>query len=486
LETEHTRYSRQVLAHLASPVGVGRLESPHGIGQAGSVACGDLVRIELAIDRGVVEQARFLAYGCPATIAGASEVVAAIQGRSFLEAASLGNEEVALRLDLPSAKLGCSNIAADALHAALEDALRRADLDLTGEGQAVDPRGVLVGMSGGVDSTVAVLQLLDQGFRVVGVTFRLWSDPVCATGRTCCSPQAIQDARGLAHRLGIPHLTIDLSERFYREVVEYFVEEYSVARTPNPCVRCNAALRFEELSSLAERLGLAWTATGHYARLKQPGGRLLRGLDSRKDQSYVLSRVPPELLTHVRFPLGDMTKPEARALARRAGLAVHDSPESQEICFVPDDDYRRFLRERLGDRPGELVTGKGDIVGQHRGLYNFTVGQRKGLGLSGPHPYYVVALRAEEDRVVVGSREEVEVGSLRVQDLVRHQAVLPATGEAQLRSTGGVVAARIEDRGPDLVLQLDQTVRGVAPGQTAVIYEAERVLAAGTIVQTWC
>jgi tRNA-specific 2-thiouridylase len=462
------------------------------VGEAGSAACGDLVRIELQLEGGLISQARFLAYGCPATIAGAAEVVATVQGSSVLQAARLGNEEVARRLELPPDKLACSNIAADALHGALEDALRRQDLDLREGEECPDPQGVLVGMSGGVDSTVAVLELLAQGFQVVGATFRLWSDPVCATGRTCCSPQAIQDARALAHGLGIPHFTVDLSDRFFEEVVQHFISEYAAARTPNPCVRCNAALRFQELRALADRLGLAWIATGHYARQEKAAGsdpegagrRLRRARDSAKDQSYVLAQVAPHLLSGARFPLGGLSKPETRARAREAGLAVHDSPESQEICFVPDDDYRRFLRERLGERPGRLVTAQGEILGEHRGLYNFTVGQRKGLGLGGPRPYYVVALRPDTAQVVVGTSEEARTTALRVVDLVRHQPHLPAQGEAQLRSSGAAVPAAIEDRGECLILRLSEPVRGVAPGQAAVLYDGDEVLAAGVISET--
>jgi tRNA-uridine 2-sulfurtransferase len=358
--------------------------------------------------------------------------------------------------------------------------VRHEELALIPPGEEAGVRGVLVGMSGGVDSSVAALRLLEQGFYVVGVTFRLWSDPVCATGRTCCSPETIIEARRLAHRLGIPHLTVDLSPEFYREVVSHFVEEYAAARTPNPCVRCNSSLRFAELARLADRLGLAWVATGHYARLGDDGRRLERGRDPRKDQSYVLARVDPGLLTRARFPLGDLTKDQTRALARSAGLEVHDAPESQEICFIPDDDYRRFLRERLGERPGRLVDTEGAVVGQHRGFYNFTVGQRRGLGLAAPEPYYVVALK--EDDVVVGPAQATEVRRVWVQDLVLHRPQVPARAHIQVRSSGRPVPASNRLVAPDrLLVVLDEPIQGVAPGQTAVLYEGEAVAVAGVI-----
>lgn len=481
MATYATRYSPQVLRHLAEPVAPGRLAHPDGVGEAGSATCGDLVRIELQMAQGRITDARFQAYGCPATIAGASELVLRVRGRTLLDAARISNDEIAAALELSPDKRTCSNIAADALHQALEDVISK-KLALVPAATSPYHEGVLIGMSGGVDSSVAALQLRRAGLPVVGVTFRLWSDPVCATGRTCCSPETIMAARRLAHRLGIPHLTVDLSGAFFEEVVEHFIGEYAAARTPNPCVRCNAALRFAELARLADRLGLAWIATGHYARSGPEG--LRRGLDPVKDQSYVLSRVEPALLRRARFPLGELHKAQTRELARAAGLEVHDSPESQEICFIPDDDYRRFLKERLGERPGSLVTEEGRVVGTHRGLYNFTVGQRRGLGVPGPEPFYVVALAPDREEVVVGPGIAADVHRVVVRDLVRHVDQLPSQAEAQLRSMGGPVRASVSDASEEVRLELHQAARGIAPGQTAVLYEGDRVLAAGVIAAT--
>jgi tRNA-specific 2-thiouridylase len=243
-------------------------------------------------------------------------------------------------------------------------------------------------------------------------------------------------------------------------------------------------LRFSELVALADRLGLEWIATGHYARLVGDSGRLRRGRDAAKDQSYVLSRVPRALLRRTLFPVGELSKTDTRLLARQARLPVHDSPESQEICFIPDDDYRRFLRERLGDRPGAVVTPEGSVVGEHRGLYNFTVGQRRGLGLSGPRPYYVVALQAETEELVVGTAEAAETRRVWVSALVRHADVIPPAGIVQLRSSGGTSSAIVLEEGEELVLELSKPVRGVAPGQTAVLYEQDEVVAAGLIGRT--
>ena len=315
-----------------------------------------------------------------------------------------------------------------------------------------DPEAVVVGMSGGVDSAVAALELSRRGYRVVGVTFRLWADPVCARGRTCCSPETIRAARESAHRLGLPHLTIDIGHLFRERVVEGFVREYSLARTPNPCVRCNADLRFEMLALAADRLGIR---SDRHRALRPPGRDAAEdcgvAVDRAKDQSYVLAQVPPGLLERTLFPLGAMDKETSRRRAREAGLTVHDAPESQEICFIPDDDYRRFLRERLGERPGNIVGLDGTVLGRHDGLYNFTIGQRKGLGVAASEPLYVTRLRFEDDSVVVGPRPMLRVRHVLVDRLVRHQSRYADAGHGAVpflrRGDAGRVPRRRRPRG---------------------------------------
>jgi tRNA-specific 2-thiouridylase len=463
---------------MQAPEGVGRVQPADAVGEAGSEACGDLVRISLSVREGIIDEAAFQAFGCPATIATASESILSLRGRDILQAARLGREELAERLALPEHKLDCSSIAVDALHAALEDWVRR-DIRLVPEGRHLES-AVLLAMSGGVDSSAAALFLKDEGYRPVGVTFRLWSDPSCALGSGCCSPETVLRARRIAHSLDMPHLTVDLTDEFYAVVVADFVAQYESAQTPNPCVTCNAGLRFSALAALADRLGIGQVATGHYARMSGEPARLHRARDGAKDQSYVLARVSPTLLDRVIFPLGAVTKPEARARAREAGLEVHDAPESQEICFIPDDDYRRFLFERLGDRPGLLVDGAGKSLGSHRGAYRFTVGQRKGIGLASAEPLYVSDVRVD-GTVVVGTRRDLSVTTVVLADVVRHGR--PSTGEltVQLRSSGLVVAASLDDRGDVAVVNLHAPVEGVARGQTGVVFEGEEVVLAGRI-----
>jgi tRNA-specific 2-thiouridylase len=352
------------------------------------------------------------------------------------------------------------------------------------EGAACGPHsgeGVLVGMSGGVDSAVAAMMLREQGHRLVGVTLKLWNDPYASDDRSCCSPEAVHRARRVADRLRIPHITVDAADLFGAQVVQYFVDEYARGRTPNPCAKCNARVRFGFMLEIARRLGLGRVATGHYARLLGEPPGLARGLDRSKDQSYVLAEVAPELLRRAIFPLGEMTKVEVRALAEQAGLESHSTPESQEICFVPGDDHRRFLRERLGERPGAIVDRGGRELGRHSGTYNFTIGQRKGLRISGKAAAYVVALDADRREVVVAEASLAAVGKVKISDITRHRTETGYPGVVQVRSSGEAVPASMADAE---TIVLETPVVGVAPGQTAVMYAGDLVMLAGTIAST--
>lgn len=346
--------------------------------------------------------------------------------------------------------------------------------------------GVLVGLSGGVDSAVAALLLQQSGLRVEAVTFALWSDPACSQPNLCCSAESILAARATAEQLGIEHHLLDLADPFLRDVVEPFVEEYARARTPNPCVRCNARLRFPALRSLAEQLGLSHVATGHYARLGGQPPRLRRAVAVGKDQSYVLAQVPPDLLAGSLFPLGGLSKALVRQMALRAGLPVHSRPESQEACFIPDNDYRRFLRTRVDPRPGVIVDLAGKEIGRHRSYFDFTVGQRKGLGIAAPAALYVVALRESSAEVVVGPQEALQVAGMVVSHVVRHR---PGGDEddvlVQFRSSGGTVPATASPWGDGLRVHFTKPGLGVAPGQVAVAYSGEDVLWSGIIDETW-
>ena len=347
-------------------------------------------------------------------------------------------------------------------------------------------------MSGGVDSSVAAARMVDAGHDVVGVHLALSSAPgTLRTGsRGCCSKEDAADARRVADVLGIPFYVWDFADRFAEEVIDDFVDTYARGETPNPCVRCNERIKFSALSAKALALGFDAVATGHYARLEQ--GRLRRAVDRDKDQSYVLAVLTAGQLAHAAFPIGDTAKPAIRDEAARRGLAVAEKPDSHDICFIPSGDTRAFLGERIGLRPGAVVDADGEVLARHDGVHGFTIGQRKGLGIAGPgpdgQPRYVTAIDAETGTVRVGSAEDLEVWELSGRDPVFTSGNAPLGGwdcEVQVRAHGGVAAGVAELRDGRLSMSLREPLRGVAAGQTMVLYrpdpDGDEVIASATL-----
>lgn len=358
---------------------------------------------------------------------------------------------------------------------------------------------MVVAMSGGVDSSVTAALLAREGYDVVGITLQLYDHGVAmglnAGGRkgACCAGQDIYDARRVADSLGITHYVLDYETRFQSAVIEDFAESYLQGETPIPCVRCNQRVKFRDLLETARDLGAAALATGHYVRreLGPEGPELHRAVESERDQSYFLFTTTREQLAFLRFPLGSRPKAETRALAAELGLAVADKPDSQDICFVPDGSYARVVEKlRPGAaEPGEIVDLAGRVLGRHEGVINFTVGQRRGLGIGGSEePYYVVRLEPEAHRVVVGPRAALACETVRLKELNWLDAApLPAVGrpvQVKLRSMQAAVPARVfpGEAGGALV-RLAAPQYGVAPGQAAVCYDGSRVLGGGWIAK---
>jgi tRNA-specific 2-thiouridylase len=347
---------------------------------------------------------------------------------------------------------------------------------------------VLVAMSGGVDSSVAAAVLADAGHDVVGVTMKLFCYGDEVPDRPCCSLDSIDDARRVCERMGIPHYVLNLESSFGRDVVRDFVDEYSRGRTPIPCVRCNTFTKFRDLVRKADALDADWIATGHYARVEN--GRLLRGRDSSKDQSYFLWGIDGAVLPRLLLPVGGLTKAETRDRARALGLThVADKVESQDICFVPDGDHTKIIAKTLGAgtaslAPGPIVSLGGAVLGEHQGYARYTIGQRRGLPGGSREPLFVVAIRPADRAVVVGPREAL-LGSGIVAREVNWLGVPPSIGDAlevQVRHRSAPARAHLlRCDGEEIELALDEPVSAIAPGQSLVLYDGDRVLGGGVI-----
>ena len=462
-------------------------ETPPGAftGAAGGAACGDLARVSLTVESGVITAAVFGTEGCAATRAACACICELVEGETVLEAARIGAGRIESELGgLSPARRHAAMLTADALHRALSG--------VASSGEQLSPPvegRVLVAVSGGVDSAVAALQERERGADVVAVTVKLWADPDTDGTKACCSPEAVLGARTLTHDLDIPHFTLDLEGPFRDRVVGEFLRGYGEGRTPNPCVLCNGEVRIAAMVDLADRLGASHLVTGHYARVvEDEGGALIAaGSDEKKDQSYMLAALPPEVVARLRFPLADLSKTEVRDFAERGGLSVAKKPESQDLCFLAGQSKKDFLIRHGGltDRPGPVVDESGEQLGEHPGHHHFTVGQRRGLGVAATEPLYVLGTDAESNTVRVGSRQRLSTDRVRIRNAVMHRDG-KRVDRVRLRYHTQAVPARVSaapGRHEALEIELDQPFDGPAPGQAAVLMSGDVVVGHATIAR---
>jgi tRNA-specific 2-thiouridylase len=511
--------------HLLSAHGRGREPEGGAIGVAGTRLCGDVVRIVLALDDSGarVGQVGWEAEACGATIASLSSVAELVGGMDVLDAARIGAHDVANELGgLSAGKFHAAELVADALARALGLAVReRGALPAP---TAAGSERTLVAMSGGVDSAVVALLAGREaggvespagasliagreaggvhahagagagavgaaGDRVVAVTLELWADEANDGERSCCSAQAVRFARSLAHRMGMPHLTLDLREEFRAGVVTPFLDDHRAGLTPNPCVRCNGNVRLDAMLDFADRLGAATLATGHYARVENGAdGPLLRAaVDPWKDQTYMLAALAPDSLARMRFPLGELTKPQVRALAAEAQLPVASKPESQDLCFLAGTSRSDFLARHAGieQQPGEIVDSAGRVLGRHRGHHAYTVGQRRGLGVAAEEPLFVLRTEPARNRVVAGTRAQLQTTAVAVRGARLHRDGA-RVDRVKLRYRAEPLPARlvgepVAGAHRRLEIALEQPVDGAAPGQLACLMEGDVVIGWATI-----
>lgn len=344
-------------------------------------------------------------------------------------------------------------------------------------------------MSGGVDSSVAAALLVEQGYKVIGLMMRLWSEPGGEADNRCCTPEAVDSARWVADSLGIPFYLFNVEAPFRAHVVDYFVREYAAGRTPNPCLMCNRHIRFDVLLRRALALDARYLATGHYARLRHTDGRyrLLKGVDARKDQSYVLYMLNQEILRHVLFPLGSYTKAQVREMARRRGLPVADRAESQDLCFLARGDYRQFLQREVPEavRPGPIVDRSGQVLGQHKGLPFYTVGQRRGLDIAAPEALYVLEMDTARNALVVGTATELgrsELTAGQVSYVCGQVPLEPMRVTAKIRYKAREAPALLTPLpGDRAALRFDYLLRDITPGQGVVFYQGQELVGGGII-----
>jgi len=453
-------------------------------GAAGGAACGDLSRVSLVLEEGRIASVTVDAEGCGATRAATAAVAEMVEGEAVIDAARIGTDEVDAAIGgLTPAKRHAAQLAADALHRALAGAA--ASAERLAERR---PGRVLVAMSGGVDSAVAALLESERGAEVVAVTLKLWADPETDGAKACCSPEAVLGARAVAHSLGIPHLTLDLEEEFRRRVVGAFLSGYGAGATPNPCIVCNGEVRITAMLDLAERLGADRLVTGHYARIVEDdaGPLLAAASDRSKDQSYMLAALPPQLLGRLGFPLTELSKPEVREIAARHRLSVARRPESQDLCFLAGQGKARFLSRHGGlrERDGAILDRAGRAIGRHRGHHNFTVGQRRGIGVSADEPLYVLATDASANTVTIGTRRDLATRRVRICDAVLHRDGDRVDGvklRYRARPVPASLRAACAGRHSELEVELEESFDAASPGQAAVLLCGEAIVGHGTI-----
>jgi tRNA-specific 2-thiouridylase len=490
--------SSTAINHFTNPRNVGVVSNYNGHGRAGNLKnCGDTIDIYLKVLKGEIKEISFQAQGCPASIASASATTTLAKNKSLDEATLIDASQIEKLLGgLPENKRTCSNLGSLALQRAIEDYISH---HLKTVAIPKKSNRVAVAMSGGVDSSLAAAMLVEQGYQVIGITMRLYDQsignrfqPNTKKSSNCCSVSDINDARQVAIQLNIPHYVADFRSQFKSKVIEVFCQQYLKGKTPNPCIDCNREIKFTIFRQLAGHLGANYIATGHYVNIirdRYTNQYLVKkAVDTSKDQSYMFWDASQEVLSTLLTPLGKQTKSQTRCRARELKLAVASKNESQDICFVPDGDYVSFLAQNLKytPKPGPILDFSGRIIGTHKGIHNYTVGQRRKLGISNSEPLYVFKVNSVDNSLVVGNRHQVSINHLiagKINFIAFNELEKPTDFQVKYRYNMEPVAATITSLGKNKVkVSFAKPVMAAAPGQSIVFYQGDILVGGGIIL----
>ena len=485
-------YNELIMEHSMNSYNKKKLECADFCELGHNPNCGDEITLEVKMNGNIIEDMAFHGHGCAISQASTSIMIDTLKGKTVDEAKEIvktfiemikretKDEEELRKLEDAIAFKNISNMPARVKCALL------AWHTLENIFEKMENKKVLLGMSGGVDSSVSALLLKQNGYEVIGATLELFC------GSSCCNINTYLDAKNVCNSLGIPHFTYDYKGDFKKYVIDDFINCYANCKTPNPCIECNKYMKFGFMYDKAKELGCNYIATGHYAKTEysEKYGRwvLKKSNAGRKDQSYVLWNIPKDLIEHVLFPLADFeSKEEIREIARENNLKVANKPDSEDICFIPDGNYKRFLEENsdIKPNPGNIVNSKGEVLGKHTGLYNYTIGQRKGLGISYKEPLFVLGFNKEKNEVIVGTEEELYSKEIIVGDinlLLVDDVKEPMEVDVKTRYTSKVAKATIQQIENDKIKVIfDEPQRAITPGQSAVFYVDDIVLGGGKI-----
>jgi len=479
--------------HFKKPFNVGEISNPDASGSSGGINCPGYIKLTAKIDKNIISDIKFKAFGCNYTIAAASYLTTLIENRDILRSTLITGKELEKHLGkFPTGKKYVLNIAINVLNNLISDYTSKSH---NGNIYEKNTKRVAVAMSGGIDSSMAAKFLKDEGWEVIGVTMKLLPDEFDWKNntKTCCSLKDIETARKVSLKLDIPHIVINLVGTFEENIINPFCIEYQKGYTPNPCVECNKYIKFGALLEKIKTPGASYLATGHHCRIeKSPYSGLFeikKGVDRNKDQSYVLWKLRQEQLSLIKTPVGIFSKDYIKKEAERIFPFLKNKSESQDICFIPENNYHSFLASRLRNiEKGDILNTRGEIIGTHKGYPFYTIGQRKGLGISHPKPLYVKEIKPEKNIIIVGEEKDILQGSLRVKDI---NFIAGSSPEKNFRAMVKIrynfietpAEIRIEDKKIATVI-FDTPQKAATPGQSAVFYNNDILIGGGIITKT--